>query len=130
MENIDKSYLRGEFKTTIYSRYALPSLRFDFSVHQLHQGHEDKLDTLARLFLKKWLGIQKHGVTNSAIFHPYMLNIKCPSQIYNEAHAGSHAIIRSKGDNIVNHALDSRIQRESQKHLTVVSMQENVEKQH
>ena len=127
LENIDKSSLRGEFKTTIYSRYALPSLRFYFSVHQLHQGHEDKLDTLARSFLKKWLGIQKHGVTDSAIFHPYMLNIKSPSQIYNEAHAGNHAIIRSKGDNIVNHALDSRIERESvwtRKHSTIVTMQE------
>ena len=30
LENIDKSSLRGEFKTTIYSRYALPSLRFYF----------------------------------------------------------------------------------------------------
>ena len=53
LENKDRSSLRGEFKTTIYSRYALPSLRFYFSVHQLHQGHEDQLDTLARLFLKK-----------------------------------------------------------------------------
>ena len=56
-----------------------------------------------------------------------MLNMKSPSQIYNEAHTGNHAIIRSKGDNIVNHALDSRIERESvwtRKHSTVVTMQE------
>lgn len=127
LENIDKSTLRGEFKTKIYARYALPSLRFYFSVHQLHQGHEDKLDNLARSYLKKWLGIQKHGVTDTAIFHPYMLNIKTPSQVYNEAHAGSYAIVRSKGDEIVNHALDSRLERESRwtrKHSTVVSMQE------
>ena len=63
-----------------------------------------------------------------------MLNIKAPSQIYNEAHAGSYAIIRSKGDKVVNHALDSRIERESawkKKHSTIVSMQnmwkENIE---
>ena len=102
LENIDKSTLRGEYKTKIYSRYAMPSLRFYFPVHQLHQGHEDKLDALARSYLKKWLGIQKHGVTDTAIFHPYMLNIKAPSQVYNEAHAGSYAIVRSKGDVIVN----------------------------
>ena len=127
LENINKSTLRGEFKTQIYSRYALPSMRFYFSVHQLHKSHEDKLDALARSHLKVWLGIQKHGVTDTAIFHPYMLNIKAPSQVYNEAHAGSHAIIRSKGDEVVNHALNSRIERESawtRKHSTAVTMHE------
>ena len=100
-------------------------MRFYFSVHQLHQGHEDMLDALARSYLKRWLGIQKYGVTDTAIFHPYMLNIKTPSQVYNEAHAGNYAIVRSKGDEIVNHALDSRIERESawtRKHSTVVAM--------
>ena len=46
-------------------------------------------------------------------FHPYMLNIKTPSQLYKEAHAATYAMIRVKGDNIVNLALDSRIERES-----------------
>ena len=100
-------------------------MRFYFSVHQLHQVHEDKLDALARSHLKRWLGIQKNGVTDTALFHPYMLNIQTPSQVYNEAHAGNYAIIRSKGDEIVNHALDSRIERVSawtRKHSTVVAM--------
>ena len=80
-------------------------MRFYFSVHQLHNCHEEKLDALARSHLKVWLGIQKHGVMDTAIFHPYILNIKAPSQVYNEAHAGSYAIIRCKGDKLVNHAL-------------------------
>ena len=84
LENIDNSTLRGEYKVNIYSRYALPSLRFYFSVHHMHQTHEDKIDALVRLYIKKWLGIQKHGVTDTAIFHPYMLNLKAPSQIYNK----------------------------------------------
>ena len=92
LENIDKSTLRGEYKVNIYSRYALPSLRFFFSVHQLHKTHEEKLDSMTRLFLKKWLNIQKHGVTDAAIFHPYMLKIKAPSQLYQKAHAGNYAI--------------------------------------
>ena len=56
-----------------------------------------------------------------------MLNIKAPSRVYNEAHAGTYAIVRAKGDKLVNHALDSRLERESswsRKHSTVVSMQE------
>ena len=73
----------------------------------------DQMDTLARQYLKKWLGIQTRGVTDASIFHPYMLAIKAPSQLYKEAHAGNMAMIRMKGDPIVNHALDSRVERES-----------------
>ena len=126
LENIDKSTLRGEYKVNIYSRYALPSLRFYFSVHQLHKTHEESLDSMTRLYLKKWLKIQKHGVTDAAIFHPYMLNIKAPSQLYQEAHAGNYALVRAKGDELVNHALDSRLERESawtRKHSTIVTVQ-------
>ena len=73
----------------------------------------DKLDNMGRQYLKLWLRIPKHGVTDASIFHPYMLNIKTPSKLYKEAQALTYAIIRIKGDNIVNHALDSRIERES-----------------
>jgi hypothetical protein len=125
LENIDKSTIRGEYKCNIYSRYALPSLRYYFSVHHLHQTHEDQLDALARSYLKKWLGVQKHGVTDTAIFHPFMLSIKTPSQMYKEAHAGNYAMIRTKGDEVVNHALDSRLEREAawtKKHSTTVQV--------
>ena len=73
----------------------------------------DKLDSVAKTFLKKWLGIQKHGVTDTAIFHPYMLGLKTPSQVYLEAHASTLAIIKTKGDPLVNHAGNSRLERES-----------------
>ena len=53
LENIDKSTIRGEYKCNIYSRYALPSLRYYFSVHHLHKTHEDQLDALARSY--KWI---------------------------------------------------------------------------
>ena len=126
LENIEKSTLRGEYKAAIYSSYALPSLRFYFSVHQIHKTHEEKLDFLAKQYLKKWLGIQKHGVTDTALFHPYMLGLKAPSQVYKEAHAGNHAIVRTKGDTTVNHAIDSRLEREEawkRKNSTTVEME-------
>ena len=49
-----------------------------------------------------------------------------PSQLYTEAQAGNFATIRTKGDSIVNHALDSRLERESvwtRKYSTVNHMQ-------
>ena len=47
LKNIEESTLRGEFKLNIYSRYALPSMRYFFSVHQIHETHMQKLDMLA-----------------------------------------------------------------------------------
>ena len=113
LENINKSSLRGEFKLKIYTQYALPSMRYFMSVHHINKTHMDKLDSLVRKYLKIWLKIPKKSVTDASIFHPYMLNIKTPSQLYKEAHAATFAMIRVKGDTVVNHALDSRIERES-----------------
>ena len=113
LNNINNSTLRGEYKVNIYSRYALPSIRYYLSIHHIHKTHEDKLDSLARKYLKIWLKIQKNGVTDVSIFHPYMLGIKAPSQLYKEAHVGVFTMIRMKGDKVVNHALDSRLDRES-----------------
>ena len=110
LENINKSTLRGEYKANIYARYALPSIRYYMSVHHIHKTHEEQLDGLARKYLKMWLKIQKNGVSDISIFHPYMLSMKTPSQLYKEA----HAMIRIKEDHLVNHALDSRLERESQ----------------
>ena len=112
-ENINKSTLRGEPIVNIYARYALLSMRYYMSVHHIHKTHEAPLDSLARKYLKLWLNIQKNGVTDTSIFHPYTLAIKAPFQLYKEAHAGTYAMIRTKGDKLVDHALDSWVERES-----------------
>ena len=36
LENIDKTKVRAEYKVAIYTRYALPSLRYHLTVHTLH----------------------------------------------------------------------------------------------
>ena len=41
-----------------------------------------------------------------------MLSVKAPSQLYKETHASSYAMLRMKGDIVVNQALDSRLERE------------------
>ena len=42
-----------------------------------------------------------------------MLGMKNPSQVYEEAHAGTYIMMILKGDYTVNHSLDSRLERES-----------------
>jgi hypothetical protein len=112
LDNIDKSKLRGEFKLSIYERYALPSLRFHLSIHDLHKTHLEALDKLSKKFIKKWMNYPSRGVTDLGIFHPLMLKVKQPSQLYMEGHAGNMAMMRLKGDDVVNKCLDSKINRE------------------
>ena len=78
----------------------------------MHQNHLQKLDDFARNFIKKWLKIPKNGCNDSGIYHPYLLNMKTPSQLYKEGHASNYALIRYKGDNLVNHLVDAKIERE------------------
>ena len=82
LKNIDSCYLRGEYKLNVYSKYALISMRYHLSVHDIHKMYLDKLDHLAKQYLKKWLNIPSRGASDIAIFHPYLLNIKAPSQLY------------------------------------------------
>ena len=113
LNNIDKSSLRGERKLAIYSRYALPSMRFFMSVHHINKTHQDRLDALARKYLKSWLSIPSRGATDASIFHPNMLGAKTPSMVYKEATLNNYTLMRLKGDTMVNHALNSRLERES-----------------
>ena len=53
--------------------------------------------------------------TTKAIFHlRTSLDIKSISQLYEESHCVSHTRTRLLGDNLVNHALDCKVNRESQ----------------
>ena len=112
LENVDNCLVRGEYKVAIYSRYILPSLRFHMSVHNIHQTHLDKLDHQAKTYLKKWLKFPTRGVTDLSIFHPYMLGLKPPSQVYLEGHAGNYLNMRVRGDPVVQQALAVGTQRE------------------
>ena len=42
LENIDNTMVRAEYKVAIYTRYALPSLRYHLTVHTLHKTHLDE----------------------------------------------------------------------------------------
>jgi hypothetical protein len=123
LENIEKSKVRGEHKLAVYERYALPSLRFYLSIHDMHDTHLEKMDKLAKKYIKKWLSYPTHGVTDLGIFHPYLLKVKQPSQIYLEGHTGNLALMRLKGDQTVQACINSKLERESnetQKSSTIV----------
>ena len=114
LNNIDKSRVRGEHKLAIYERYALPSMRYHLSIHDMHKTHLDGLDKVARTFVKKWLNFPTRGVTDVGIFHPYLLNVKQPSHLYHEGHASNMLLMRLRRDATVNACIESKIERERQ----------------
>ena len=86
---------------------------------------------LANRFLKKWSGIPTRGCTNLSIFHPYLMGLKTPSQLYLEGHAGNYMAMKVKADPKVNFALESQLSRESQwvgKSSTIVECHNILEK--
>ena len=131
LKNLDEVSVRPEYKIATYSRYLISSLRYHFSIHTIHKVHLDQLDMLANKYLKNWSGIPTRGCTNLSIFHPYLMGIKTPSQLYMEGHAGNYLICKVKADHQVNFALESQLSRESQwvgKFSTVAKCQEIYEK--
>ena len=53
LQNIDNCSLRCKYKLKIYSNYALTSMRYHLSVHDIHKTYLYKLDAMAKKYLKK-----------------------------------------------------------------------------
>lgn len=112
--NIDKALVRNEYKLSIYSRYMLPSCRFLLTVHDVRHTHLEKLDSLTEKYIKKWFGIPSHGANTAIVHDSKGYNIPRISDLYYECHSLAHSRSRIKGDDQVQIAIDSKIQRESQ----------------
>ena len=97
----------------MYKHYTLPSVRFLLTVHDITKTDLKKLDNLCHKYMKKWAGLPPCA-TNSIFHLRSALDIPSVTSVYNEAHFTTHVDVRLKSDGIVNHALDSRIERESQ----------------
>ena len=96
----------------VYSCYVLPSLQFHFAVHNIHKTHLDLLDASARKYLKSWLGFPKRGATDLGIFHPNILGVKYPSQVYLESHMNNHINLMLSEDPVVKEAVNCQLERE------------------
>ena len=112
LNNLESSLVRGEYKVAVYSRYILPSLQFHFAVHNIHKTHCDTLDALARKHLKSWLGFPKRGATDLGIFHPNLMGVKYPSQVYLESHMANHVNLHLSEDPVVQEATSCQLERE------------------
>ena len=82
-------------------------------VHTLSKTHIEALDTMTDGYVKNWLGIPSRGA-NIALAHlPQGMAIPRFSDMYWKANCSAYSRSRCLGDELVNHALDSTLERES-----------------
>ncbi len=72
----------------VYTRYCLPSMKF--SLHDLTNSNPLVLDRMTEQYLKKWLGIPKHGANTALLHISRGLNIPRISDVYRQAHSASY----------------------------------------
>ena len=111
LSRIDNMLIRNEYKLKIYTKYLLPSSRFLLTVHDLCKSHLDKLDELCHRYLKKWAGLSRSATPHILHLEEFTA-IKSIRELYYESHCSAYISTRTKGDIIVNHALDTRLERE------------------
>ena len=112
LNSIDKVNIRNEYKMRILTLYALPSLKYMLTVHDLHKTHLGLLDTLLDRYIKKWLGIPRQGANIAVVHAPGGLDIPTISEIYRSCHCLAYSRSKIKGDQRVLHALDQQLTRE------------------
>ncbi len=113
LESINELKIRNEYKMKMYKDYLLPASRFILTVHDLSQTNLDKIDNYINQYLKRWSGLPR-SATPSVLHMDEFCAIKTVNEVYYEAHAVAYTSTRLKGDKLVNHALDSQLDRESQ----------------
>ena len=113
LSNIDNTEIRPEYKLQIWTRYAIPSLRYIMTVHSLTDTQLQQLDSLHHRYLKSWLRLPP-SATNAVIHHKAGLNIQSLSNLYFESKTMSYAASYFNGDSCVKWALTSKLKRESQ----------------
>ena len=113
LENIDKLLVRNEYKVRIYADYYLSSLRFLFSIHDLHKRQINDLENLTHSFLKKWMGLPR-GASQALVHDYHGLNVKSISHLYLESRSLTLSNIRFFSDGRVRHALDLKEAREDE----------------
>ena len=112
LDRINETEIRQEYKLWIYKHYTLPSIRFLLTVHDITKTDLQKLDNFCHKYMKKWAGIPPCA-TNSVFHLKNALDIPSVTSVYDEAHYVAHTDARLKSDGSVNHAIDSKIDRES-----------------
>ena len=98
LKNIESTNIRPEFKVRIYTQYAMSSIRFALTVHDVTSTQRKSLDSLTTRYLKSWLGMPRCGATSAIICSSVGLNIQSMSHLYFQCHSLSIARTLERAD--------------------------------
>ena len=112
LKNIESTNIRPEFKVRIYTQYAMSSIRFALTVHDLTSTQRKSLDSLTTRYLKSWLGMPRCGATSAIIYSSVGLNIQSMSHLYFQCHSLSIARTLVRADIRTMQALNTKLRRE------------------
>ena len=111
LKNLDLTLIRNEYKVRIYSEYMLGACRFLLSIHDLNRSQIAELESLAHSYLKRWLGLPR-GASWALVHDVHGMNVKSIDHLYRECRALTLSNIRFFSDGRVQHASDSKEERE------------------
>ena len=107
LPHINSSLVRPEYKLKVDTSYALHSLHFHLTVHDLTKMQLSSLNVLSTCFLKSWFLLLP--CATSVLYEPLFLNLYTISSLYSECHALSQATLALSPDALVRSALEFRI---------------------
>ncbi len=111
LKHIDSLEIRNEYKLKIYKDYLLPATRFILTVHELSKTNLTRLDTYVNQQLKKWCGLPRCA-TPTVLHLDQFYAIKSIPELYEECHSIAFTSTKVKGDSLVNHAMETKLERE------------------
>ena len=112
LENLNNTLIRPEYKLKIFVSYLQPSLRYLLSICDIKICHCEKLDLIARNFIKKWLRLPK-STTSSFFQHPDTLFLCSFHFVAKHSKLGALIDIRGRSDEWVKECVRRKENREA-----------------
>ena len=121
LENLDSTLIRSEYKLKIFVSYLQPSLRYLLSICDIKLCHCEKLDLVARQYIKKWLRLPK-SATSAFFQHPDSLFLCSFHFVGKQSKVGALIDIRGRSDEWVKDAVQRKVDREANfsKHKSLI----------
>ena len=104
---------RDEFKLRVYTQYAIPSIRYMPTVHELTDTHLEKLGNMHTNTIKALLGLPSRGPTPAILHSMDGLGFPRISELSLESHTLAYARCMVKADDRVLHVLKCKLDREA-----------------
>ena len=113
INNLDATHIQNQYKLWIYQKYLMSPIRFILAIHDIVKTDLVRLTNQTNKILKQWAEFPRCA-SNSIFHHPNAVDIPSISDIYHQTHTMDYVHTTLKGDELVNHSLEAKVEREGQ----------------